>query len=408
MAFYLCIGMLDHQILCREQIAMKKFAIPIRLFVIFGGIVGISYLHYFTPLSQPVLHNIFQRLYYLPIILAAFWFGFKGGIGTAILVSILYAPHIFFQWGGYPEMGADMYLEILIYNLVGGVTGFLSQQEKHRRKQLEQTAAGLEESYRTLQQQSEIIIRIEEQLRRAERLSVLGELAAVLAHEIRNPLGSIRGTAEIIKDDYRPGDKKYEFLEILLKESDRLNRVVEDFLRLSRPQPLNMAPCNLGEELRSVVMLVMGEAKDRGLRLELRANEPLCIRGDKDKLHQAFLNIILNGIQSTPAGGSLTIEVAKQLNSATNRSDVQIVFRDTGIGIPENILKKIFEPFFTTKQDGTGLGLAIAKKIIEAHDGRIEVTANTSKGTAFAIYLPVGLPATANTVQNKIITEEKE
>jgi two-component system, NtrC family, sensor histidine kinase HydH len=400
--------MLERRIHNREHRAMKKIAGPIRLFVIFGGIVGISYLHYFTPLSQPVLHNILQRLYYLPIILAAFWFGFKGGIGAALIVSILYAPHIFFQWGGHPEMGIDMYLEILIYNLVGGVTGFLSQQEKYRRKQLENTAAGLEESYRTLQQQSELIIRTEERLRRAERLSVLGELAAVLAHEIRNPLGSIRGTAEILKDDYQPGDKKYEFLEILLKESDRLNRVVEDFLKLSRPQPLTLAPCNLTGELKSVVMLVMGEAKDRGLRLELHADEVLSIRGDKDKLHQAFLNIILNGTQSMSTGDSLIIEAQMRQDGSANHSEVQIIFRDTGSGIPENVLKNIFEPFFTTKQEGTGLGLAIAKRIIEAHNGRIDVSANTPKGAIFTIRLPVDPPAPADAAQNETITEKNK
>ncbi len=387
---------------------MKAFDIPFRLFVILGGIVGISLLHYLTPLSEPVLHDIFQRLYYLPIILAAFWFGLMGGLGTAMIVSVLYAPHIIFQWSGTPAVEIGKYLEILLFNLVGGVTGFLSGQEKRRRKQLEQTAAGLEESYRTLQQQSALIIRIEEQLRSSERLSVLGELAAVLAHEIRNPLGSIRGTAEILKDDYRPGDKKYEFLEILLKESDRLNRVVEDFLRLSRPQPLTMSPCNLGEELRSVVMLVTAEAKDRGLRMELHADESLEIRGDKDKLHQAFLNIILNGLQATSLGDSLTIDAQWRKDLTGNHSEVQIVFRDTGTGIPEDLHKKIFEPFFTTRQDGTGLGLAIARKIVEAHDGRIEVATNYPRGTTFTIILSSGLVTASLPIRHKSIMEEEE
>lgn len=364
-----------------------------RLLLIIGGIAGISYLHYFTPISQPALHDIFQRLYYFPIILAAFWFGLRGGVGTALIVSILYVPHILLQWGTNPGIGIDRYLEIFIYNLVGGVTGFLTQQEKNRRNQLEQTAAGLAESYRTLQQQSELIISMEERLRRAERLSVLGELAAVLAHEIRNPLGSIRGTAEILKDDYHPEDKKYEFLEILLKESDRLNRVVEDFLRLSRPQPLIPASCNLGEELKSVVMLVMGEAKERGVHLELQAKESLEIRGDKDKLHQAFLNIILNGIQSMPAGGSLTIDADWRNKDSKDNSEVRIIFRDTGTGIPKEIMEKIFDPFFTTKQEGTGLGLAIAKRIIEAHNGRIEAAANSPHGSIFTVYLSAGLSA---------------
>ena len=377
---------------CQGCMAMKRYDTAVRLCAIIGGIIGVSLLHYFTPLSKPVLHDIYQRLYYIPIILAAFWFDLKGGIGTAMIVSILFVPHIFFQWGGHHGMDtAGQYLEILIYNSVGGVTGFLSQQERRRQRQLVQAARGLEESYHTLQQQSATIIHMEEQLRRSERLSALGELAAVLAHEIRNPLGSIKGTAEILKDDYREGDKKYEFLEILLKESDRLNRVVEDFLRLSRPQPMMFVTCDLGEELRSVVMLVMAEAADRGLSLGLHADESLLIRGDRDKLHQAFLNIILNGIQSTPADGSLNIHAWRQEHDLKDRSEVRIDFQDTGAGIPEDLRKRIFEPFFTTKQEGTGLGLAIAKRIIDAHGGRIEVSSAPSTGTIFTVFLPAGL-----------------
>jgi signal transduction histidine kinase len=176
---------------------------------------------------------------------------------------------------------------------------------------------------------------------------------------------------------------------------------------LSRPQPLTIAPCNIGEELRSVVMLVMAEAKDRGLRLELHADESLEISGDKDKLHQAFLNIILNGLQSTSTGGSLTIFAQWKELITEDSPEVQIVFQDTGTGIPENLSKKIFEPFFTTKQDGTGLGLAIAKKIIEAHDGRIEVTTKPPKGTAFMVFLPSGLSAVTSSVQNKPIIGEQ-
>ena len=389
-----------------------KFITAVRLSIIAGGILGVSVLHYFTPLSEPGLHDMYQRLYYLPIILAAFWFGMKGGIGTAVIVSFLYWTHTVYQWGGHPghsahtAMEVDKFLEILIYNLVGFVAGFLSEQEKRRRDQFERTAAGLEQSYQELQCQSDCTIRIEEQLRKAERLSVLGELSAVLAHEIRNPLASIHGTAEILKDDYRPGDKKYEFLEILLKESDRLNRVVDDFLRLSRPQPLALAPCNIGEELRSITMLVAAEAKDRDIRLEVHADENLEITGDRDKLHQAFLNIIINGLQAVPDKGSIVIEARMLNNAAPDGEELEIIFRDSGPEIPEDLQKKIFEPFFSTKKDGTGLGLSIAKKIIESHAGSIIVVSEAQKGTAFKVRLPVVFPSSSAVELNK--TESRE
>jgi two-component system sensor histidine kinase HydH len=185
---------------------MKIFARPSILFLC---VVGISLLHYLTPLNLPFLHDIYQRLYYLPIILAAFWYGFRGGLACSIFVSIVYAPHLLFQWGGHLTMEMEKYLEIILYNIVGGITGFLSQKERERSAELQETAKGLDESYKKLQAQSERIIAIEEKLRRSEKLSTLGEMAAVLAHEIRNPLGSIRGTAEILKDDYKPGDPKH-------------------------------------------------------------------------------------------------------------------------------------------------------------------------------------------------------
>jgi two-component system, NtrC family, sensor histidine kinase HydH len=353
------------------------------------AIVGISLVHYLTPLHLPMLHDIFQRLYYIPIIFAAFWFGLRGGLLTSIIVSIIYAPHVLFQWGVHPALELEKFLEIVLYNVVGGITGFLSQREEERRDQLQRTARGLEESYKKLQSQADLIIGIEEQLRRAERLSALGELSAVLAHEIRNPLGSIRGTAEILRDDFRPGDRKYEFLEILINEADRLNRVVEEFLHLARPFQVERESCDLMVELKEVAALVAGEAALRGVRLELAPAAVPPVRGDREKLRQVFLNLILNGIQATGRGGGLTITAARHSVDEGTPDGVDLIFTDTGAGIDPAVLPRIFEPFFTTKTEGTGLGLAIAQKIIESHGGNIEVESTLGKGTTFRVKLPV-------------------
>ncbi len=352
-------------------------------------IIGISLLHYLTPLHLPMLHDIFQRLYYLPIILAAFWFGLRGGVAASLVVSVMYAPHILFQWGARPSLELEKFLEILLYNVVGGITGLLSQRETQRREEAQQTARGLEESYRKLQQQADLIIRIEEQLRRAERLSTLGELSAVLAHEIRNPLGSIRGTAEILRDDFRPGDRKYEFLQILVKETDRLNRVVEDFLKLARPVEVEQQSCDLAVELQEVAALAESAARQQGVKIEIGAALLPTIRGDREKLRQVFLNLVLNGIQATPGGGRLTINAA-ELPAAEGKSPrLEISFVDNGSGIAAEHLERIFEPFFTTKRGGTGLGLAIAQKIVESHGGSIAVTSAIGRGSSFVVTLPV-------------------
>ncbi|CAG1065340.1 nitrogen regulation protein NR(II) [Geobacter sp.] len=362
---------------------------PLRILLLAVFVVGISLFHYLTPLHLPALHDIFQRLYYLPIILAALWFGLRGGLAASVIVSILYAPHILFQWGASPSLELEKFLEILLYNVVGGVTGFLCQKEEERREELERTARRLEESYRTLRGQADLIIGIEEQLRRAERLSALGELSAMLAHEIRNPLGSIRGTAEILRDDFRPGHPKYEFLEILLKETDRLNRVVEDFLRLSRPIDGERKTCDLAAELRELVTLLGSDAAARGVRISLEVDEIPPVTGDREKLRQAFLNLLLNGIQATGAGGTVAVRGAVLPRRGDEPPFVELAFTDTGVGIPGESLGKIFTPFFTTKEGGTGLGLAITQRIVEGHGGIVTVESEPGQGTTFRVRLPV-------------------
>ncbi|MBI1921763.1 MAG: sensor histidine kinase [Geobacter sp.] len=361
-----------------------------RIAILAASVVGITVVHYFTPLRLHVFHDIFQRLYYLPIIFAAFWFGLRGGLVVSLAASILYIPHVVFQWGGHLTLEMEKYLEILLFNVVGAVTGFLSEREDARRVQLEKTAQGLEDSYRKLQNQADLIIRIEEQLRKAERLSALGELSATLAHEVRNPLGSIRGTAEILKEDFPTGSKKFEFLEILLKETDRLNRVVEEFLHFARPVPPPLGTCDLAAELAAMVKLLENDALAYNVRIDIHAAEIVPeVTGDCERLRQVFLNLMLNAIQSMPHGGSLEIAPRLLPPQGERGGKVEIRFSDTGGGIASDDLPHVFEPFFTTKSGGTGLGLAVTQKIVESHGGSISVESELGKGTTFRVRLPV-------------------
>jgi two-component system sensor histidine kinase HydH len=366
----------------------RQYPLVSRVLVLVFFIAGISLLHYSTPLNLQKPHCVYQRLYYIPLILAAFWYGFRGGMVCAVLVTAVYLPFLLFPGSTRAALTLEQYLEILLYYVVGGVTGFLSQRERTQAYRLQQTALGLEQSYEKLSRQSERISDMEGQLRKCERLSTIGELAAVLAHEIRNPLGSIQGTAEILKDDFQPGNRKYEFLEIMVKESKRLNKVVEDFLRLARPQPVLIGHCDLAEELHNVISLVSSEAKKRNVALECRVDPLPAIAGDPEKLRQAFLNIVLNGLQASPEGGVVTITMEWEEPEPGGTAWVELIFTDTGPGIPAEVRDKIFEPFFTTKEGGTGLGLVITRKIIEAHDGSITVESAPGKGAAFRIRLP--------------------
>jgi signal transduction histidine kinase len=210
-------------------------------------------------------------------------------------------------------------------------------------------------------------------------------MAAVLAHEIRNPLSSIRGTAEILKDDYQPGDPKYEFIEIQIRETDRLNRVVEEFLLMARPQPLEMLPCPLLNELETIVTLVSNDARERQINLLLQWQDiPIVIVGNGEKLRQAFLNIVINALQATPPGGEVTISTKVSASGFC-----EINFRDNGMGIAVETMTKIFEPFFTTKSEGCGLGLAITRKIIESHNGTVHIESQPGIGTMVTVTLPM-------------------
>lgn len=351
-----------------------------KIIVLVLSIAGITLLHYTTGTHQHFYHDIYQRLYYLPIIFSAFWFGLRGGLAASVVISVLYAFHIVFQLGAMPSTEIERFLEILLYNVVGGVTGYLAERERKLRVMHQEAAERLSESYRRLEEQTGRVLEIEEQLRRADRLSTLGELAAGMAHELRNPLSSIKGTAEILQGDYKPGDRKYEFIGIMVKEVERLNRVVEEFLRFARPLPLQPTDVDLGEEISSVTHLLKGQAAN--IAMDIIPFSIPKIKADREKLVQVFLNIVLNAIQAMPNGGRLTI------TASVSNGFVELSFRDTGPGIPEENRDRLFKPFFTTKSAGTGLGLAISNRIVEAHGGKITFESKVGMGTTFRVRLP--------------------
>jgi len=353
----------------------------VRLGILAALVLGITALHYLTSTHKPQYHDIYRRLYYIPVVLGGLWFTLRGGVTTAILVSLLFAPHVLFQWGHHPTADPEQYLEILLYNIIGFLTGFLAEREKVQKLRAQKTARRLEESYDQLRKQADQILEIEEQLRRADRLSALGELSAGMAHEIRNPLGSIRGTAEILRDGVDPTDRRYEFAEILVKEVERLNKVVEDFLRFARPAA-GQGHFSLRETLREVVLLVQQQAGKSGVRIAF-ADDPDCeLAGSQEQLKQAFLNLALNALQAMDRGGELKIGTA-QFGPRVNVS-----FTDTGRGIAAENLKKIFNPFFTTREGGTGLGLAITHRIVESFGGKMEVESEPGRGSTFSMLLP--------------------
>ena len=354
----------------------------LRLAIIAGLLLLITALHYLTTTQKVGAHDVYRRLYYVPIVLGGLWFALRGGILTSILASLLYMPHVLFHWQHHPSIALEQYLEIVLYNVIGGLTGFLAQREQQQRIRYQKAAETLENSYQKLREQADQIIEIEEQLRRADRLSALGELSAGMAHEIRNPLGSIRGTAEILRDGVAPDDPKQEFAEILVREVDRLNRVLEDFLRFARPDPVEVGRFVLQHVIGDVLDLTRQQAVRNNVDVAAELGDEIEIPGQGEQVKQAFLNLVLNALQAMPNGGALEVSLR------VLPQEVQVLFSDSGPGIAPEDRERIFNPFVTTRDSGTGLGLAITQRIIQGHGGRIMLDSRPGEGACFTVCLP--------------------
>ncbi|HID38074.1 MAG TPA: sensor histidine kinase [Calditrichaeota bacterium] len=348
-------------------------------------VLVISFLHYNTSTQKWQYHLIYMQAYFIPIILAAFQFGVRGGLGTAMAVSVLYLPHIMLQWGGLVENNLMRFSQIILFNVVGYITGLKAQGERVEKERYQRTAKKLEEALAEQKRQSEQISDMEQQLRAADRLAIVGELTASLAHEVRNPLGSIRGAVEIIRDAVPDAVKKMEFFDILIKETKRLNEVVENYLRIAKKQPQHIHFFDLREELNNIIIMVSAQARKLKVQIETKLpRSPIRIKGDTGQFWQVALNIILNALQSMPFGGKLFIGLEQ------TEKGICFTVKDEGTGIPEEKLRKIFKPFFTTKQNGTGLGLAIVKRIADENKWKILVNSAAGKGTQVEIILPTG------------------
>lgn len=222
----------------------------------------------------------------------------------------------------------------------------------------------------------------EEMLHRQDKPAAVGQLAAGVAHEIRNPLTSMKGYAEFLQLDEEDPQRK-EFLDIILDEIDRVNNIVEEFMVLAKPKNVELEEKDIVPILQNIVSLLEFEARKRHVKLHFNANQDIVqIECDENRLKQVFLNFIKNGIEAMPDGGDLFVRAQVEDNN------VEISIQDTGVGIPPEKLKKIGEPFYTTKKEGTGLGLMVSFKIIESHNGKVYIESEQNKGTTFRILLP--------------------
>ena len=229
------------------------------------------------------------------------------------------------------------------------------------------------------------IRQLKAEIARSQRLASIGSLAAGVAHEIRNPLSSIKGFATYFKEKLRGSPEDSKTADIMIKEVERLNRVVRQLLDLSRPREIKKVRASVGSLIEHTLKLTEVQARKRGvvIKTQMDAGTP-DVRVDPDRIKQVLLNLCLNALEAMKAGGVLTLSLGRQ-----DKKMLQIVISDTGPGIPREEVERVFDPFYTTKTSGTGLGLAIVHRIVEAHAGEIRVTSGPGGGTTFTVLLPI-------------------
>ena len=230
------------------------------------------------------------------------------------------------------------------------------------------------------------------QMSRAEHLATLGELATGLAHEIRNPLAGIAGVIEIVGRDLPTTSPARAVVKDVRQEISQINRIITDLLHTARPHAPEIRRSNLNTTVEHAVMLARQQALTKPLQIVFASSESLLeIEHDSDQIHQVLLNLLLNSIQAMDGPGKISVEIQQQRDFAA------VIVSDTGRGIAPEHLSNIFRPFYTTKGNGTGLGLSLARRIVDDHHGRIEVTSSVGKGSKFTVFLPLQQPSSVRT-----------
>lgn len=237
---------------------------------------------------------------------------------------------------------------------------------------------------------------LEDAIRRADRLSMVGTMAAGLAHEIKNPLGGIKGAAQLLQMELEEGSPLVEYPQVMIREAERVNRIIEELLDLSRPRQATSSEVNIGQILNEITLLQRQAFADKGVKFSLHLDPSIpAIRGDGNLLTQLFLNLIKNAGEAVTHGGEVSIttriDSSYHLSSPGGRPAplVNILVEDDGPGIPQELRERIFTPFYTTKNGGTGLGLANCQKIVSDHLGLLSIKSRKSSGTCFSVSLPL-------------------
>ena len=319
-------------------------------------VMAISALHYLTSFHSIILHELFKRLYYVPIVVAAVTAGSRGGLIASGLSTLLYLPHVALQWHGWPVLEAEQYGEMLMFNVVAIVTGVLADRLHLERKRYQDAATELREAYAKVRAGNDERLRV-------DRLVTIGRIASGIAHEIRTPLAGLLGCLEILAADFPRPHPKAEFVEIAKREIARLQRVVTEFLEFAHPAPPTVGVVNLRMVADAAARLARPALARRDVELEVCVPEaPLAVYADAEQIQRALLSILLACVPSLRDGRViLTIHRVGDLG--------QLTLEFEGKPSPPAAWD-VFEPF-PTAANGHGLALATARRLIENQHGTV-------------------------------------
>ncbi len=380
------------------------------LFVV-AGILGLTALHYTSGHEHGASpHHLYRRLYYLPILAAAWGWGLRGGLGAAGAVMAAYVPHAFGLFGIHPDPAStvDKVAEMVLYLAIGSFVGAFVDRERRDKVALERSLAETEaavaardrsiaerdasitERDRSIAERDAALAELREAqdvLVQAEHQAAMGFLTAGLAHEIRNPLGSIRGAAELLAASQ--GDERGQRVAgVLVRETERLDEVLTRFLRFAGSEASGRQPTNLAELAEEVVELVRAEASQRGIEVTHVACCATPTRMlDGASLRQVLLNLVLNAMQVQDAGG--VVRVMTGLDDAGGARPLFLRVEDAGPGVPQEHRGAVFHPYFSTRPGGTGVGLAVSRRVVTEQDGTIDVGDSPLGGARFEVRLPM-------------------
>lgn len=336
---------------------MSKDWSPIKALSIAIAVIAVSVVHLVTHEGLYYYRVFYGELYFIPLLLSGSWFGMRGALATSLGITAFFLPFTWATWSDTPLYSLDNLLEVLLLNAVAVGLGVFRERERRSRERLQE----------------------------AQTLVAMGTAVSAAAHDMRSPLTAIGGFVDLVLRGLPEKDPARDKLEIVIQETRRLEALTDNMLDFTRPLELVKESTDFNRLVEESLNLIRTGLADSDVRLESRLSSRLPeILVDRGRMVQVLINLTRNAIEASPAGSVVSVRTTQ------NGSDLLLEVVDMGEGIPSERRQEIFRPFFTTKNKGTGLGLPIARKIVEAHGGRLEMFDNPIQGMTTRIVLPVG------------------